>query len=334
MAVAANIHPGTQNEAPAGDPAETVLFQMDGNPMPPLADAGYVPVGRNQRLRYARFVARRSPRRGTILLLSGRNETIEKLFETIKDLGAIGFDVVTFDWRGQGGSSRLLRNRNKGYLDSFDTWRDDIEAIFKSVVLPDCHAPYYVLAHSSGALAALYAGPNMLTRASRMVLLSPFVGFGPLPLPPQWVGRIAHWLVALGFGSMRMWGKAKPADRQPFVTNRLTSDAARYARNRKLAEERPDLSLGGPAVAWVAAASRAIARVNSPSHYSQVKTPTLFVIAGSDQVVSAPAGVRLANAMRSAASVTVDGARHELLQEADLFREQALAAVDAFFRED
>ncbi|OXT00715.1 hypothetical protein B7H23_11555 [Notoacmeibacter marinus] len=313
---------------------EGVLFQMDGNPMPPLIDAGHLQVEDDQHIRYARFAARKAPKRGTIVLLSGRNETIEKLFETINDLGGFGFDVVTFDWRGQGGSSRLLRNPNKGYLDSFDTWRDDIEAIFRQVVLPDCRGPYYLLAHSSGALAALYAGPNLLTRVSRMVLLSPFVGFGPLPLPPNWVGRIAHWLVALGLGSITMWGKAKPDAAKPFVTNRLTSDAARYARNRKIAEERPDLTLGGPTVAWVDAAARAIARVNAPSHYSHIKTPTLFVIAGSDRVVSAPAGARLAGVMRSAASVTVDGAKHELLQEADLFREQALAAIDAFFRDD
>ncbi|WP_245410547.1 alpha/beta fold hydrolase [Notoacmeibacter marinus] len=313
---------------------EGVLFQMDGNPMPPLIDAGHLQVEDDQHIRYARFAARKAPKRGTIVLLSGRNETIEKLFETINDLGGLGFDVVTFDWRGQGGSSRLLRNPNKGYLDSFDTWRDDIEAIFRQVVLPDCRGPYYLLAHSSGALAALYAGPNLLTRVSRMVLLSPFVGFGPLPLPPNWVGRIAHWLVALGLGSITMWGKAKPDAAKPFVTNRLTSDAARYARNRKIAEERPDLTLGGPTVAWVDAAARAIARVNAPSHYSHIKTPTLFVIAGSDRVVSAPAGARLAGVMRSAASVTVDGAKHELLQEADLFREQALAAIDAFFRDD
>ncbi|MCP1200358.1 alpha/beta fold hydrolase [Notoacmeibacter sp. MSK16QG-6] len=334
MALQAQIQPRNENSSwPDTDP-ENVLFQMDGNPMPPLIAAGYIKVEDEQRIRYARFAARRGPKRGTIVLLSGRNETIEKLFETIGDLCGLGFDVVTFDWRGQGGSSRLLRNRNKGYLDSFDTWREDIEAIFRQIVLPDCRGPYYLLAHSSGALAALYAGPNLLTRVSRMVLLSPFVGFGPLPLSPNWVGRLAHWLVALGFGSVTMWGKTKPNIAKPFVTNRLTSDASRYARNRKLAELRPDLSLGGPTVAWVDAAARAIAKVNAPSHYSNIKTPALFVIAGSDRVVSAPAGARLAAAMRSASSVTVDGARHELLQEADLFREQALAAVDAFFRED
>ena len=302
--------------------------------MPPLRDAGHLPVGRGQTLRYARFAARSAPRRGTIVLLSGRNETIEKLFETISDFGAMGFDVVSFDWRGQGGSSRLLRRRNKGYIDSFDTWQTDIEAVFKQIVLPDCHGPYHIVAHSSGALAALYAGPNLLTRVSRMVLLSPFIGFGKLPVSPSWVRRLARWLTVLGLGTVTMWGKAKPDGGSPFVTNPLTSDAARYSRNRRLSAMRPDLALGGPTVAWVDAAARAMQGVNSPTHYSHIKTPTLFVLAGADRVVSTDAGARLAHSMRSASAVTIDGARHELLQESDLFREQALAAIDAFLRED
>ena len=332
--MAAQAQTLASDKGKADSAPDDVLFQMDGNPMPPLRDAGHLPVGQGQTIRYARFAARRAPRRGTIVLLGGRNETIEKLFETINDLGAMGFDVVSFDWRGQGGSSRLLKDRSKGYIDSFDTWQDDIEAIFKKVVLPDCHGPYHIVAHSSGALAALYAGPNLLTRVSRMVLLAPFVGFGKLPLSPSWIGRIARWLTVLGLGTVTMWGKRKPGTGTPFVTNMLTSDAARYARNRRMAAERPDLSLGGPTVAWVDAASRAMERVNAPAHYSHIKTPTLFVIAGSDRVVSPHAGGRLARAMRSASAVTVDGARHELLQEADLFREQALAAIDAFLQDD
>jgi lysophospholipase len=34
--------------------------------------------------------------------------------------------------------------------------------------------------------------------------------------------------------------------------------------------------------------------------------------------------------MRSASLLTVDGSRHEILQEADLYREQMLAAAKAF----
>ena len=52
--------------------------------------------------------------------------------------------------------------------------------------------------------------------------------------------------------------------------------------------------------------------------------------AGADEVVSTPVIEKFARGLRSGAVVTIDGARHELLQEADIDREQLLAAFDAF----
>ena len=41
---------------------------------------------------------------GTVCLLQGTTECIEKYFEVVGDLPPRGFAVATFDWRGQGGS--------------------------------------------------------------------------------------------------------------------------------------------------------------------------------------------------------------------------------------
>ena len=75
--------------------------------------------------------------RGTIVLLHGRNEAIEKYFETIRDLTAMGFWVATFDWRGQGGSERLLSDPLKGYVRRFSDYELDLERFMEHVVLPD-----------------------------------------------------------------------------------------------------------------------------------------------------------------------------------------------------
>ena len=47
-----------------------------------------------------------SGERGTIVLLTGRSDYMERYFETMRDLVARGFCVASFDWRGQGGSDR------------------------------------------------------------------------------------------------------------------------------------------------------------------------------------------------------------------------------------
>ena len=94
-------------------------------------------------LRYARWrpTARRS--QGTVCLFQGRARAIEKYFETIGDLRRRGFAVATFDWRGQGGSERRLRNPRKGHVDSFAEYDRDLDAFMQQVALPDCPPPHY-----------------------------------------------------------------------------------------------------------------------------------------------------------------------------------------------
>ncbi len=66
---------------------------------------------------------------------------IEKFFEVIGDLRARGFAVATIDWRGQGGSQRLLPDPRKGHIGDFSAYQLDLEVLMREVVLPDCPAP-------------------------------------------------------------------------------------------------------------------------------------------------------------------------------------------------
>ena len=157
---------------------ENILKNAAYNPVPPDAVGGYVQTLDGLRIRYGSWKALAYPVKGTVLLLHGRAECIEKLYETVTDLRTAGFDVITFDWRGQGGSDRMLSNPRKGYVDNFDQYSIDLEAVIEQVALPDCKAPYYVLAHSTGALIALYSAPRLANRIRRMVFSAPFLGFG------------------------------------------------------------------------------------------------------------------------------------------------------------
>jgi lysophospholipase len=98
-----------------------------------------------KRLRFARFGATGRPLKGTVIIFAGRNECIEKYFETIRDLAARGFGAAMFDWRGQGGSDRLIRRRDRGYVASFDEYVSRYRALLPGCRLPDCRAPFYLL---------------------------------------------------------------------------------------------------------------------------------------------------------------------------------------------
>lgn len=153
-----------------------LLFETDANPVPHGIRAGLLEAHGGKTLRYAILKVETRPMRGTVLLLQGRNEFIEKYFETMADLSARGFTVLTFDWRGQGGSTRLLKDRQRGYVRSFDDYSDDLDLILSQIALPDCPPPFYVLGHSAGALVALASMGRLTSRVSRMVLCAPFMG--------------------------------------------------------------------------------------------------------------------------------------------------------------
>ncbi len=309
----------------------TDLFhEIPGNPAPERGTGGDFTAHDGKRLRYGLFPATSQPFKGTVILLNGRNECIEKYFETIRDLTARGHAVATFDWRGQGASERLLPDGHRGYVKSFEQYVRDLEAFFEQIVLPDCRGPFFMLAHSSGALIALLAAPAMANRIQRMVLVAPFLSVFGSPLSMTAIKRITTLLCWLGFGRFyAAWGP-RPREGTPFETNKLTSDERRYRRNIQLYETYPELSVGGPTIAWLRAAAKASETVSDPAFTAALKVPMLIVTAGADQVVSVGDVEQLAACTRAASLLTIDGARHEILQEVDLYREQLLAAFEAF----
>jgi len=307
-----------------------VLINTAYNPIPEGAVADYATTPDRYKIRYARWPTSQYPCKGTIVLLSGRAEYIEKHCELIENLLGMGFEVLSFDWRGQGGSDRVLENSRAGYIDDFEDYVKDLDTIMDQVALPDCTPPYYILGHSTGALVALLSAPNFANRIRRMVLSSPLLGIGPQPIAEPFVRTIAGTLTFVGLGETYLGSGATPTTSRPFAGNMLTSDVERFERMKQFIEEHRELSTGGTTSAWVFAAMRAMDRVNDPDFHRMITIPTLLISASADTVVNNQAIENLGRRLRSGYTLSVSGAKHELFHENDLYREQMLAAIEAF----
>lgn len=309
----------------------TDLFhEIPGNPIPENAAGGFFTARDGKKIRYGLFAATARPMKGTVVVLTGRNECIEKYFETIRDLTERGLGVATLDWRGQGDSDRLIGDRQRGYVRSFFDYTSDLEQFFEEIVLPDCRGPYYILAHSAGAVITLLAAPSMVNRVRRMVLIAPFLTVPDLPVSITTVRRVCTLFCYLGLGRLyAAWGP-RPKETAPFATNKVTSDPERFRRNTLLYEAYPQLALGGPTIRWLKAAAEASETISDPDFMARIRVPLLVIAAGADQVVSTRAVEAYTRRLRLGSLLMIDGARHEILQEADLYREQFLAAFDAF----
>ncbi|RST84843.1 alpha/beta hydrolase [Aquibium carbonis] len=317
--------------APSTRPGAGILVATAGNDVPARARADYL-VSRKggKRLRYALFPAGGRPRRGTVVILQGRNECIEKYYETIGDLSRRGLGVAIMDWRGQGGSDRLIRDREKGFVRSYDDYVADLDQFFEEIILPDCVGPFYVLGHSMGGLIALLAAPRLVNRVRRMVLSTPLLAFERQPLSMPALHRLSTLLCGVGLGSTYLGGGPRARKPTLFAGNTLTSDYARFTRNSAIYLRHPELALGGPTAAWIRASCAAAATVMDIDHRARIQVPTLIFAAGADEVVSNRAIEAFGSSLKSGSVLTIDGARHELLQEADFYREQFMAAFDAF----
>jgi lysophospholipase len=305
------------------------LVSIPANPVPDDVVSGTITTPDGAELRFARW-APPVNRKGTVCVFTGRAEQIEKYFETVRDLRDRGFAVAMIDWRGQGHSSRRLRDPRKGYVRNFSDYEVDVETFVQQVVLPDCPPPYFALAHSMGGAVMLRVAHAGKRWFDRMVLSAPMID-----LP----GRRTSFLPSALLRIMRLAGQGgryipggsdQLVAASSFVNNPLTSDAVRYARNAAILEEDPTLGIGAPTVAWADTAFTAMRGFRAFSYPSEIRQPILMLAASNDAVVSTAAIEEFAYHLRAGSHLVIAGARHEILQEQERYRAQFWAAFDAF----
>ena len=69
--------------------------------------------------------------KGTVVLLPGRTEYIEKYGRTAADFAKAGFATLTLDWRGQGMSARALADPKVGHVGDFAEYQEDLDALLE-----------------------------------------------------------------------------------------------------------------------------------------------------------------------------------------------------------
>jgi lysophospholipase len=280
-----------------------------------------------------------SDARGSVVLLQGRAEFIEKYGETVGDLLARRFAVYALDWRGQGHSGRVLTDTRKGHVVSYEDYLSDLALFLERVVLPAAPRPIVVLAHSMGGHIVLRhraehdarSPPGAPYFADGIVLSAPMVDIRMTPAERALGAVLTVAAVSVGLRNryVPVWSPFPP----PYEGNPLTRERARYARMERLMHETPTLAIGWPTVGWLAATRRSVAILRSPGYPERIATPVLMVSAAADRVVSNAAQARLAARMPACRLETIPDSRHEPLMETDDVRARILALFDEFVDE-
>lgn len=301
-----------------------------------LGRIDYFTLQDGHNLRTACWSAREDSR-GIIVLVNGHREYMEKYSEFISDFLERGFAVYTLDNRGQGLSDRLLPNRLKSYSENFDCFSNDLNEFISEIVMQDPRAqdlPLYLVGHSMGShvcLRYLHDFPGAMDKA---VIMAPMIDFNlGNALAKAATEFVIRMVVKLGGRKNFAFGQGFEFSRERHLIKQklLTHDDDRYAQEVDIIGTMPDLYVGGATFGWLNSAMDSMEKIHQPGYLKNLATPMLVVLAGADQVVDRQASREFfSGANDNIKLVTLEGARHEMYRESDVYRDPLWREIDDF----
>ena len=284
-------------------------------------------------LRYGIWPVRAVRSDGTVVLLGGHSEFMEKYLPTIEELNAHGLDVVSLDWRGQGLSGRVPPNSQKGYVPCYEHYISDLKLLLHRIVLPRRGRPLIFLAHSMGGHIALRYLAKFSASVDKAILTGPMIKIKLSPLSEMVLRRISGLMTRAAKGSVGLPTVLVPDSYGgPFRFNRLTSDADRFYAIRRMLAANPRLKATKINFGWLAATFQSIDALQNRDFVETISTPVLMVLAGREHVVCNQAAYRFTSRLPNHRVETIQGALHEILQERESYRRQFWSAFDAFIK--
>jgi len=263
--------------------------------------------------------------RGSLVFAGGRGDFIEKYLEPLGHWHSRGWNVTSFDWRGQGHSRGQISGGN--FTDFDPLVRDGGELIEN--VIQATPGPHVAIGHSMGGHLLLRILAERRPALAAAVLVAPMLAVNSAPLPRP-IGRaVARLLGRLAPGRL-VWGeRGTGGEARRIRQANLTHCEQRYADETWWKAQVPDFHLGPPSWGWLDAAFRSSARLRAAA-LEDVRTPVLLIGTERDRLVDTRAIRAAAARLPKAELLMFKDAAHEILRETDAVRLEALARIDGF----
>ncbi|WP_226549872.1 alpha/beta fold hydrolase [Celeribacter naphthalenivorans] len=269
--------------------------------------------------------------KGTVFILPGRTECVEKYGRAAADFAARGFASLAIDWRGQGLADRLLKDRRIGHVEEFQDYQKDLDAVIALAEEKAMPKPWFLIGHSMGGaigIRALIEGKPFQAAG----FSAPMWGIGLTPVQKLLLRFVSPVLHALGLQNLRAPGTKAETYMiwHGFKDNLLTSDREMFDYMTDQVVAQPDLGLGGPSSHWV---TEAIRENDWAFEHALPDVPVLCFLGGDEKIVNTQAVKELATRWPSCELVIVPGARHEVPMETPATRALFYDRLAALFEQ-
>lgn len=265
---------------------------------------------------------------GTVYLLQGRTEYIEKYGYVIQRLLGMGLNVVAIDFRGQGLSDRPKHDPLIGHVADFSEYQQDIAAMLAHPRVQAQPGPRVLMCHSMGGCIGLRALIEGLDVHAAVFGAPMWAIHTPLIVRP-FTNLIVNFMVARGKQLSKVLGTSKAAyvAENKFEGNLLTSDRDHWDMMRAHVENRPELRLGGPSYGWIKAATR---ETQSFDDAELPDIPTLIFQGSQEKIVSKPAIASISERMPNARLEICPDGHHEVWMETKAIQDKVWTQIKEF----
>ena len=251
-----------------------------------------------------------NPQNGTILLLNGRADYIEKYCDVIIALGEKSYRVIISDWRGQGYSVRLLPDPEKLHINNFDDYFKDLNMMAR--IMQTFPKPYYLIGYDLGANIGL----RFIAKNPKFFEKSVFVS--PLwELNANKINRnIPEYFTNIFGKDEYIFGNDKYITQNGHLDQNLeTANKERLSRNQNLLEIDDKFIIKGMTFGWLNEAVKSFANLKKINQNNDIKNPMLILAGQNDSVVPNKIITDFMLNFTNATYYELPDARHDLFNE-------------------
>jgi len=263
-----------------------------------------------------------------IILLLGRGSIIEEVEHFVTKILAEGYEVWCFDWRGQGLSTRILGQ--KGYIDSYETYIDDLEQFLNFITLNQSDSsPFVMVAHSMGSHIGLRYCAQHPGRIGAALLIAPMLDIYKGHFPRNIVVNFFKLLCMCGLSKHYFINNKNhnPA-LAPFLNNKLTRNLQVYNEMRQILINYPELVLGGVTYGWIYATLKSVQILFQPDYLKKITIPVHIIEAGNERIVNNISLNRICNTMDQCSFEVIPEASHQLMSELPEVQNRILSVLN------
>lgn len=289
-----------------------------------------IAIDDDNRIRIVEWISKNPPSQPfDVVILSGFGMLTDQYHAYAEAFLSRGFRVWSFDWRGQGFSSRTTSVKTMGHIDSFETHVKDLAAVLDHI---QSEQPIILFAISMGGhLAIRFLGSEHKRHDIKAAItLAPMLDINTAPYP-RWIAKtLGYIMTGIGAGEQFVIGHG------PFELDKFTfrpadhGDPKKFEIHKSFLKNNPEAAIGAPSYGWLRSAFESIDLIQEDTHLQKVTTPLFIVQAEHEHQVINPIQERVCKKIKNCKLVQIKDSHHSFHVETDAVWNELWNKLDKF----